>query len=142
MITQIMRSLWTRFPMLMVLVMRITEKSGCQNFSLISMNGNERDKECEKIKNQGLSFSLINLRERKFIFHKRQVLQGVHIWARRKTKSLIKREFFWPDMNHKIDKFVKECRECQLAKQLLNNKIGTYSVALPSRPWTLLQLDN
>ncbi|KAJ8873056.1 hypothetical protein PR048_026672 [Dryococelus australis] len=55
--------------------------------------------------------------------------------GRTKTKDLIKREFYWQNMTGRLDTYLKECRECQLAKQPVNSKVGTYSVESPVKPW-------
>ncbi|KAJ8888810.1 hypothetical protein PR048_008302 [Dryococelus australis] len=59
---------------------------------------------------------------------------GAHM-GKAKTKALIKQEFFWLNKIAEIDKFVRECQECQLAKQPQNSKVGHYSVKLSMRPW-------
>ncbi|KAJ8875631.1 hypothetical protein PR048_023527 [Dryococelus australis] len=61
--------------------------------------------------------------------------------GREKTKALIKREFVWPDINHTSNKFVKECNECQLAKQPRNSTVGQYSVKICTHSWEKVFID-
>ncbi|KAJ8881495.1 hypothetical protein PR048_017976 [Dryococelus australis] len=68
-------------------------------------------------------------------FH--DIMRGANM-GRTKSKALIKREFFSPSMSTKIDKSVKECENCQMAKQPQNIKVGLHTVQFPSRPPLLI----
>ena len=49
--------------------------------------------------------------------------------------------YFWPGMQHDVNKFVEKCRICQHAKGRRQNT-GLYQpLPIPTRPWDFINMD-
>ena len=58
-----------------------------------------------------------------------------------KTLSLLKEKYYWPQMYKDVQKFVKSCGVCQVAKGVSQN-IGLYTpITIPEKPWTNISMD-
>jgi hypothetical protein len=58
-----------------------------------------------------------------------------------KTTTLVKEQYFWPNINKDVRKFVECCRVCQLAKGRSQNT-GLYTpLSIPKRPWEDVSMD-
>ncbi|PKU68694.1 RNA-directed DNA polymerase [Dendrobium catenatum] len=62
-------------------------------------------------------------------------------FGRDKTLALVQEHFFWPSLNRDVDRFIKRCRICVIAKTQ-SKKLGLYiPLPVPDGPWTDVSLD-
>jgi hypothetical protein len=60
----------------------------------------------------------------------------------KKTKELVRRDFFWEGMDKYIDDYVRSCDLCQRAKKPRHKPFGLiHSLPVPSRPWNDIGMD-
>ena len=58
-----------------------------------------------------------------------------------KTLSLLEEKCYWPQMYKDVQRFVKSCGVCQVAKGVSQN-IGLYTtIVVPKKPWTNISID-
>jgi hypothetical protein len=58
-----------------------------------------------------------------------------------KTLGLLKEKYYWPQMYKDVQKFVKSCGVCQVAKGVSQNT-GLYTpITVPEKPWTDISMD-
>ena len=58
-----------------------------------------------------------------------------------KTLSLMKEKYYWPQMYKDVQKFVRNCGVCQVAKGVIQN-IGLYTpITIPEKSWTDISMD-
>ena len=58
-----------------------------------------------------------------------------------KTLSLLKERYFWPQLYKDVQKFVKSCGVCQVAKGVSQNT-GLYTpISVPEKPWSDISMD-
>lgn len=59
-----------------------------------------------------------------------------------KTYKVVSELFYWPNMKHDIEEWVKHCRECQQVKCSTEKKQGALQpLPIPSRPWQHITMD-
>ena len=62
-------------------------------------------------------------------------------FGRDKTLALVQSNFYWPKMFRDVDRHVKQCRMCHLAKIRSQNS-GLYTpLPVPNAPWEDVSLD-
>ncbi|PKU66246.1 hypothetical protein MA16_Dca014096 [Dendrobium catenatum] len=62
-------------------------------------------------------------------------------FGRDKTLALTKEHFYWPSLSRDVERFIKRCRVCVVAKTQ-GKKIGLYTpLPVPEGPWTDVSLD-
>jgi reverse transcriptase-like protein/integrase-like protein/chromodomain-containing protein/aspartyl protease len=60
----------------------------------------------------------------------------------RKTSELVKRKFYWPNMDEMIKEFCEGCQECGRSKSSRHLPYGPLMpLPIPDRPWTSLGID-
>ena len=58
-----------------------------------------------------------------------------------KTLSFLKEKYYWPQMYKDVQKIVKSCGVCQVAKGVSQN-IGLYTpIFVPKKPWSDISMD-
>src|SRR5271168_2737977 len=58
-----------------------------------------------------------------------------------KTLSLLKERYFWPQLYKDVQKFVRSCGVCQVAKGVSQNT-GLYTpITIPEKPWSDISMD-
>ena len=58
-----------------------------------------------------------------------------------KTLSLMKEKYYWPQMYKDVQKVVKSCGICQVAKGVSQNT-GLYTpITIPKKPWIDISID-
>ena len=58
-----------------------------------------------------------------------------------KTVGQLSHYYFWPRMRSEVEKFVKRCRICELAKGRSQNTGLYIPLPIPSRPWDSVSMD-
>ena len=62
-------------------------------------------------------------------------------FGRDKTLALVQANFYWPKLKRDVDRLVKQCRVCHLAKTRSQNS-GLYTpLPVPKAPWEDISLD-
>jgi hypothetical protein len=64
------------------------------------------------------------------------------IWAKTRTKELIRRNFWWPGMNDEIVKYNQSCPECQTNQVARHKSYGLLQpLELAYTPWSSIAMD-
>ena len=58
-----------------------------------------------------------------------------------KTLSLLKEKYYWPHMYKDVQKFVKSCGVCQVAKGVSQNTSLYTPITILEKPWTDISMD-
>jgi hypothetical protein len=58
-----------------------------------------------------------------------------------KTLHKIARQFYWPELNQYVRRYVAKCDKCLRAKPARNTKVGFHSAETDSRPFQRLCVD-
>ena len=58
-----------------------------------------------------------------------------------KTLSLVKEKYYWPQMYKDVQKFVKSCGVCQIAKRVSQNTSLYTPISVPKKPWSDISMD-
>ena len=62
-------------------------------------------------------------------------------FRRDKTLALVQDNFYWPKLKRDVDRLVKQCRVCHIAKTRSQNN-GLYTpLPVPKAPWEGISLD-
>ncbi|PKU66848.1 putative mitochondrial protein [Dendrobium catenatum] len=62
-------------------------------------------------------------------------------FGRDKTLALAKEHFFWPTLSRDVERFIKRCSICVIAK-MRGQKVGLYTpLPVPEGPWTDVSMD-
>ncbi|KAI7081079.1 hypothetical protein KC356_g9322 [Hortaea werneckii] len=63
-------------------------------------------------------------------------------FGQEKTKELLQRKYWWPNMTQECVEYVKSCQLCQAMKSRRHRPYGEpQALPLPSRPWQELSMD-
>ena len=63
-------------------------------------------------------------------------------FGKHKTLDLIRRDFYWPNLDKWIAKYVKECDACQRNKSVRHREYGLLQpLEIPYAPWTSIAMD-
>jgi len=63
-------------------------------------------------------------------------------FGRDKTLDLMKRNYYWPNMEEWVRKYVRTCDACQRNKTARHKKYGKLiPLEIPSRPWEQISMD-
>ena len=63
-------------------------------------------------------------------------------FSKHKTVDIIRRDFYWPDLDKWIAKYVKECDVCQRNKKVRDHEYGLLQpLEVPYAPWSSISMD-
>ena len=62
-------------------------------------------------------------------------------FGRDKTLDLVQADFYWPKLNRDVDRLVKQCHVCHLAKTRNQNNGLYMPLPVPMAPWENISLD-
>ena len=62
-------------------------------------------------------------------------------FGRDKTLALLQSNFYWLKMQRDVDRFIKQCRVCHLAKTMSQNSRLYTPLVVPMSPWEDVSLD-
>ena len=58
-----------------------------------------------------------------------------------KTLALVSENYYWPQLQQDVKKFVKSCRVCQMAKGVKQNTRLYQPLPVPENPWEDISMD-
>jgi hypothetical protein len=58
-----------------------------------------------------------------------------------KTVAVLQKQFYWPKLQHDVDKYIRSCTACAIAKPI-TKKQGLYTpLPTPKNPWESISMD-
>ena len=62
-------------------------------------------------------------------------------FGRDKTLALVSENYYWPQLQQDVKKFVQSCRVCQMAKGVKKNTGLYHPLPVPEKPWEDISMD-
>jgi hypothetical protein len=70
-----------------------------------------------------------------------QELHGEGHVGRDRTTQLVQSSYFWPTIRKEVERYVRRCRICQLAKGGATNTGMYIPLPVPAQPWVDISMD-